>query len=172
MMHLDPCYSMSRCDERRSSLRIVARVAISAVLVAVVAACSLHHRNPDERAYPDSEPDISLSEALQDHGLALPANTSNIGFGVFTPREYNFYLKFDTACSVVPAFLAASGFKGVPRSGDIPEVVRSIGRRYGWDVDLYARPRGLSESTVSLDRSILIVNVSPTACRVFVVSYK
>jgi hypothetical protein len=169
-----PCLTISgigriHANDRRRALGLLTVVLLLAV---VCAACASKNRsNPDPRAYPESEPDISLSQALQDHRLRLPEGVANVRFGAYNPRNYGLYLRFDISCSSVSAFLNGSEIKSELTPNNIPSAVASIGKRYDWAVDTYSHPRGAEDVLGSVDRSLLVVDRGAQECRVFVVSY-
>jgi hypothetical protein len=82
-------------------------------------------------------------------------------------------VSFDTVCSSVSSFLAASTFKVPLRSGVIPSLVYSAGLSRGWDVERFSNPRGIEEDAIGvLHRSVLVVDQTAPNCRVFVASFK
>jgi hypothetical protein len=147
---------------------------LSLLMVASLFACSSKESaNPDPRAYPGADSDVTLETALGDHGLKLPGAASDVHFGAFSGREYSFQLSFDIACSSVPGFLTASSFTAPLRTGVVPSLVYSAGLSRGWDVERFGSPRGIEEDIRGvLHRSVLVVDLTAPNCRVFVASFK
>jgi hypothetical protein len=150
------------------------RQVLTALVLLVIASstsCARERPSADSRAYPDSDPDITLARALKDHHLQLPPSVTDIRFGAYTPRNYGLYLTFRVACDATSMFLDGSEVKSKLISNNIPSAIVSIGRRYDWSLASYSRPRGVDDVLGKIDRSVLIVNVDAQKCQVFVVSY-
>jgi hypothetical protein len=144
------------------------------LLIGLLAGCSWEEPpNPDARAYPGADSRGTLEAGLADHGLVLPSGATNVGFGAFNGREYNFRLNFDVGCSSVRGFLVGSSVVAPLVAGVVPSLVFAASLHRGWDVETFANPRGVEEDVRGvLHRSVLVVDLAPGMCRVFVASYK
>lgn len=175
MLPVPPC-SVSEDMTSRSvgSGRRASRWFVSLLLVVLLSACSSKESpNPDPRAYPGADSDVTLDTALHDHRLMLPQGASEIHFGAFSGREYSFQMSFDVACSSVSSFLTISSFKAPLQTDVIPSLVYSAGLSRGWEVERFDNPRGVEEDVLGiLHRSVLVVDLAAPNCRIFVASFK
>ena len=154
--------------------RVRAVVWIVALLLAgSLSACSWNGSpNPDPRAYPGADSEVTLEKGLRDHRLKLPEAAEEVHFGAYIGREDSLDLNFDVACRSVSRFLAASGFTSALQADVVPSLVTSVSRAHGWDVERYKNPRGIEEDiSGSVNRSVLVVDTSGGKCRVFVSSF-
>src|SRR5215212_5633895 len=115
--------------------RMRAVVWIAALLLAgPLSACSWNGSpNPDPRAYPGADSEVTLEEGLRDHRLKLPEAAEEVHFGAYIGREDSLDLNFDVACRSVSRFLAASGFTSGLYAGVVPSLIISLSEARGWD---------------------------------------
>jgi hypothetical protein len=163
---------LDRMSGSRSKFSVCALFVFLAV--GALSGCSLDNPpNSDSRAYPKSEPHISLENGLKGHGLQLPPNATAVHFGANVPRDEGFHLEFDVGCASISAFLRASAFKGPLKSGVVPSLVTAAGRQHGWNIDQYKSVQGIEEDVYGpAARNLLVASVGGQLCRVFIASIK
>jgi hypothetical protein len=139
------------------------------LLLVTLIACS-EAVNPDKRALPDSESDVSLSEALTDFSVSLPGEASAVEYGLFASVDTGLTLKFDLPCSEIGSFLSASGMPPLTRA--VPNLAEVHTNRYGWEIPGAAVRGAEDKGEDGMYRGVKVQQMPGHSCRVVLAGVK
>jgi hypothetical protein len=157
----------------------VRRIAVLAGWVMMVAllitpaSCSFPPREQsDTRAYPGSNPDIGLEEALQQHQIVIPKGAKELRFKVSDglSRENWLDLTFAIPCSEVPVFLKVSKFKAPLIMGYMPHLILGEARAHNWRLGTKSEQEGAEDVLGPIERYVLVRHMGQESCQLFMFS--
>jgi hypothetical protein len=150
----------------------VACVLVTALLLTPVG-CSFPPREQgDPRAYPGSNPDIGLGEAIRQHRLVIPEEAAHLRFKVSDglSRENWLDLTFAIPCSRVSDFTGASKFAAPLRSGYMPDLIPGEARIHNWQLGVKSEQEGAKDVLGPIERYLLVRHLTAQDCRLFLFS--
>lgn len=112
---------------------VVDKCARLLVLLMLAGGCS--EENPDPRALPQSDSELSLDEGLDDFDIWLPDSATDVRFGYFVGiQEDGFKLRFDFKCNEMKEFFRRSRFQAIlEKGGEAPDLVETMMIQYDWE---------------------------------------
>ncbi|MEU5607954.1 hypothetical protein AB0H03_04220 [Streptomyces sparsogenes] len=100
-------------DHMSKRCRAANLLAAASCLTLLVAGCSDDDKFAHQ--YPDVDVNVSLEQALRDHGVKLPKNAQDVKYSANDgPEGYPLYLTFKASCSAMRSFSEKNKFTRLP----------------------------------------------------------
>jgi hypothetical protein len=159
--------------EQGRRIAVLAGWVVMVALLITHAGCSFPPREQsDTQAYPGSNPDIGLEEALQQHQIVISKGARELRFKVSDglSRENWLDLTFAIPCSEVPVFLKDSKFKAPLVTGYMPDLILGEARAHNWRLGTKSEQEGAEDVLGPIERYVLVRHMGQESCQLFLFS--
>lgn len=166
-----------RSKKRKSMVRTAVVLVLAALIGVLVwrvqVSVSRASGFPDQ--LPNTESDVSFAQALQDHGIVVPASMSDLAYSSSPGDGYPLIARFHLTCSDETRFVAQNQLTEVPATGFQDDEVEAEAETFlGWNpkstgASWYLRPPGGKSEDTMFEA---MIQPDPGYCQVYLMSDK